>query len=131
MRINDDGRTISMTNEWLAEGVAPAIGNLQHFPLYRSPLWQKAFTKQETVFLKDISEFRETYPEEYERLAVQGIEEMYAIPITIKGKFWGFLGVDTPRRYKGDMYVLESVAYFVADEISKRRLIESSEGKGE
>lgn len=80
MRINDDGRTISMTNEWLAEGVAPAIGNLQHFPLYRSPLWQKAFTKQETVFLKDISEFRETYPEEYERLAVQGIEEMYAIP---------------------------------------------------
>jgi hypothetical protein len=56
---------------------------------------------------------------------------MYAIPITIKGKFWGFLGVDTPRRYKGDMYVLESVAYFVADEISKRRLIESSEGKGE
>ena len=90
-----------------------------------------AKSKQETVFLKDISEFRETYPEEYERLAVQGIEEMYAIPITIKGKFWGFLGVDTPRRYKGDMYVLESVAYFVADEISKRRLIESSEGKGE
>ncbi len=28
------------------------------------------------------------------------------------------------------MYVLESVAYFVADEISKRRIIESSEEKG-
>jgi hypothetical protein len=82
------------------------------------------------VFLADISEFKETDPDEYERLAIQGIEDMYAIPITIKGKFWGFVGVDTPRRYKGEMYVLESVAYFVADEISKRRIIESSEEKG-
>ena len=54
---------------------------------------------------------------------------MYAIPITIKGKFWGFLGVDTPRKYKGDMYVLESVAYFVADEISKRNIIEMKKRK--
>jgi len=130
MRINEDGQTISMTNEWLAEGVAPEIGNLQNFPLDRSPLWHNAFSKQEPVFLTDISEFRESDPDEYERLAIQGIEDMYAIPITIKGKFWGFVGVDTPRRYKGEMYVLESVAYFVADEISKRRIIESSEEKG-
>lgn len=131
MRINEDGRTISMTNEWLEDGVASEKGNLQHFPLERSPLWNKAFANKEAVFLTDISEFIDSDPDEYERLAVQGIEAMYAIPITIKGKFWGFLGVDTPRRYKGDMYVLESVAYFVADEISKRRIIEFSEGKGD
>ena len=131
MRINEDGQTISMTNEWLAEGVAPEIGNLQNFPLDRSPLWHNAFSKQEPVFLTDISEFRESDPDEYERLAIQGIEDMYAIPITIKGKFWGFVGVDTPRRYKGEMYVLESVAYFVADEISKRRIIESPGRKRE
>lgn len=129
MRINEDGHTISMTNEWLAEGVAPEIGNLQDFPLEKSPLWHKAFTNQEPVFLTDISKYKETDPEEYERLAVQGIEDMYAIPITIKGKFWGFVGVDTPRKYKGEMYVLESVAYFVADEISKRNLIKSKKGK--
>ncbi|MGE4446252.1 MAG: diguanylate cyclase [Synergistaceae bacterium] len=129
MRINEDGQTISMTNEWLAEGVAPEIGNLQNFPLDKSPLWHKAFTKQEPVFLTDISEFKETDPDEYDRLAVQGIVDMYAIPITIKGRFWGFVGVDTPRKYKGEMHVLESVAYFVADEINKRRIIESSEEK--
>ncbi|MGD9666254.1 MAG: diguanylate cyclase, partial [Synergistaceae bacterium] len=127
MRINEDGQTISMTNEWLAEGVAPEIGNLQNFPLDKSPLWHKAFTKQEPVFLTDISEFKEIDPDEYDRLAVQGIVDMYAIPITIKGRFWGFVGVDTPRKYKGEMHVLESVAYFVADEINKRRIIESSE----
>ena len=129
MRINEDGHTISMTNEWLAEDVAPEIGNLQNFPLDKSPLWHKAFTKQEPVFLADISEFKETDPDEYERLAKQDIVDMYAIPITIKGKFWGFLGVDTPRKYKGDMYVLESVAYFVADEISKRNIIEMKKRK--
>ena len=129
MRINEDGHTISMTNEWLAEGVAPEIGNLQNFPLEKSPLWHKAFTNQEPVFLTDISKYKETEPEEYERLAVQGIVDMYAIPITIKGKFWGFVGVDTPRKYKGEMYVLESVAYFVADEISKRNLIKTKKGK--
>ncbi len=131
MRINESGQTISMTNEWLGDGVAPEIGNLQNFQLDRSPIWHMAFTKQESVFISDISIFKETEPEEYERLAVQGIEAMYAIPITIRGQFWGFLGVDSPRRYKGDMYVLESVAYFVADEISKRRLIELSEGNGD
>lgn len=129
MRINEDGHTISMTNEWLAEDVAPEIGNLQNFPLDKSPLWHKAFTKQEPVFLADISEFKETDPDEYERLAKQDIVDMYAIPITIKGKFWGFLGVDTPRKYKGDMYVLESVAYFVADEISKSNIIEMKKRK--
>ena len=129
MRINEDGHTISMTNEWLAEGVAPEIGNLQNFPLEKSPLWHKAFTNQEPVFLTDISKYKETEPEEYERLAVQGIVDMYAIPITIKGKFWGFVGVDTPRKYKGEMYVLESVAYFVADEISKRNLIKTKKEK--
>ena len=131
MRINEDGQTISMTNEWLAEGGSPEFGNLQNFPLDRSPLWRNAFSKQEPVFLTDISKFRESDPDEYQRLAVQGIEDMYAIPITIKGKFWGFVGVDTPRRYKGEMYVLESVAYFVADEISKRRIIESPGRKRE
>jgi len=130
MRINEDGKTISMTNEWLAEGIAPEIGNLQNFDLNRSPLWHNAFTKQEPVFLTDISQFKETHPDEYERLAVQGIQNMFATPITIKGKFWGFLGVDTPRKYIGDMYVLESVAYFVADEISKRNIIEMDEDKG-
>ena len=78
---------------------------------------------QEPVILTDISKFKESHPEEYERLAVQGILEMYATPITIKGKFWGFLGVDNSRKHRGDMYVLESVAYFVADEISKRNII--------
>ncbi|NLD05076.1 MAG: GAF domain-containing protein, partial [Synergistaceae bacterium] len=124
MRINGDGHTISMTNEWLAEGIAPEINNLRNFPLEKSPLWHNAFTKHEPVFLTDISEFKETDPEEYERLAAQGIVDMYAIPITIKRKFWGFLGVDTPRKYKGETYVLESVAYFVADEINKRNIIE-------
>ncbi|NLV82828.1 MAG: diguanylate cyclase [Synergistaceae bacterium] len=123
MRINEDGKTISMTNEWLSEGIAPEIGNLQNFDFSKSPLWFRAFTMQEPVVVADISEFKESYPEEYERLAVQGIQNMFATPITIKGKFWGFVGVDSPRKYIGEMHVLESVAYFVADEINKRNII--------
>ena len=129
MRINEDGKSISMTNEWLLEGIAPEIGNLQDYDFSNSPLWYRAFTMQEPVILTDISKFKESHPEEYERLAVQSILEMYATPITIKGKFWGFLGVDNSRKHRGDMYVLESVAYFVADEISKRNIIEMEKDK--
>ncbi|NLX85080.1 MAG: GAF domain-containing protein [Synergistaceae bacterium] len=130
MRINEDGKSISMTNESLGEGIAPEIDNLQNYDFSNSPLWLRAFTMQEPVILSDIAEFKETDPQEYERLAVQGIQNMYATPITIKGKFWGFVGVDTPRKYIGEMYVLESIAYFVADEISKRHIIEMDEDKG-
>ncbi|NLD05774.1 MAG: GAF domain-containing protein, partial [Synergistaceae bacterium] len=131
MRINEDGKSISMTNESLGEGIAPEIDNLQNYDFSNSPLWFRAFTMQEPVILSDIAQFKETHPEEYERLAVQGIQNMYATPITIKGKFWGFVGVDTPRKYIGEMYVLESIAYFVADEISKRHIIEMDEDKGD
>ena len=131
MRINEDGKSISMTNESLGDGIAPEIGNLQNYDFSNSPLWFRAFTMQEPVILSDIAKFKETYPEEYERLAAQGIQTMYATPITIKGKFWGFVGVDTPRKYIGDMYVLESIAYFVADEISKRNIIEMKKDKGD
>ncbi len=130
MRLSEDKRTINMTYEWVRDGVIQEMCNLQDFPLDRSPIWERAFTKQEPVFLTDISQFRDSFPKEYERLAAQKIEDMYAIPITIKGIFWGFLGIDTHRRYKGDMHVLESVAYFVADEISKRRFIELPKDKG-
>lgn len=123
MRINEDRKTISMTNEWVKEGIAPEIGNLQNFDFSCSPLWVRAFTMQEPLFLTDISQIKETYPEEYERLAVQGIQNIFATPITIKGKFWGFVGVDNPRKYIDEMHVLDSVAYFVADEINKRNII--------
>lgn len=119
-----DRTTISMVNEWVAEGIKPEFDNLQNFDFSKSPLWFKAFTMQEPIVLTDISEFKESYPEEYERLAVQGIKNMFATPITIRGKFWGFVGIDTPRKYIGEMYVLESVAYFVADEINKRTVID-------
>lgn len=124
MKLDDGGLTISMTNEWLGEGVSPEMGTFTDFPIGRSTLWHRAFTSNKPFFLENVENIRESQPDDYERLTRQKIEDMYAIPITIKGELWGFLGIDTPRRYKGDMYALESVAYFVADQIAKRMAIE-------
>ncbi len=123
IEMNEDGAHITMTHEWCAEGVSPVINTFRDFELEGSPLWKDVFRNSKPLLLEDIVILKNEHPEEYERIAVQGITCMYAVPFTLQGELAGFLGIDSPRDYRGDINILQSIAHLLADEIYKRRML--------
>jgi diguanylate cyclase (GGDEF)-like protein len=126
LEMDSHNETINMTYEWTAEGVSAQINKMRNFPLKSSPVWNEAFNKRKPIFMEDINELKKDFPKEYERMKIQDIISMYAVPFSISGEFCGFLGIDSPREYKGDIDVLESISYFVSDEIFKRRTLKKT-----
>ena len=130
MEMDDSNGTINMTYEWAAEGFSAQIDIMRNFPLEKSPIWYEAFKSRKPIFMEDINDIRKDFPDEYERIKIQNIVSMYAVPLSISGSFCGFLGIDSPREYNGDIDVLESISYFVSDEIFKRRTLKKTAQNG-
>lgn len=88
------GETLmSQRYEWVEAGVKPEIDNpmLQHLsyaPVFSR--WLENMSKELPVY----GPVRYMSPAERERLESRGILSLLEVPITIDGRFWGFIGFD-------------------------------------
>ena len=109
------GDFISNDYEWCMDGVPPQIENLQTIPLSFFDPWMKRFQRQECVIIKDVEALRDSSPEEYEFIKVQGIHSLVASPLERGGAFCGCLGVDNPpgERLNNISSLLQTLCYFL------------------
>lgn len=92
-----DGSLVAdLIHEWAAEGVTPQISepNLQGVPYDAGfQRWRSELSERRAVHGRI-----ETFPpEEQEFLAAQDIRSLAAVPITVAGEWWGFMGLDDCR----------------------------------
>lgn len=101
--------------EWCAPGVAPQKENLQAVPMSAFGRWIPTFEKQECVVIEDVEDYRVSDPEEYQTLAVQGINSLVVAPLERDGKLTGCLGVDNPPKDKlwNIASLLQTLCYFM------------------
>lgn len=85
------------TYEWCNEGITKEKDNLQNVP-YEGVLdaWFNEFNKHGNVTIEDVEEYKNVNPVIYDILKPQNIHTLVAIPVKIKGKIIGFIGVDNP-----------------------------------
>ena len=78
------------------------------------------------VSIADVDELKEISPEEYHILKEQNISSLLVTPIrsTAEKKVTGFIGVDNPSMFTEDHSLLDTLSYFINDEIKKRTLSE-------
>lgn len=112
----------SNTYEICAEGVEPQIALLQDVPIEAIAFWLKGFETRDYIKVDDVEKLGEDRRLEYEILKEQGIQSLIAIPLYVKGSIKGFLGVDDPKRYKGNIRYLQELSYFLESEISKNAM---------
>lgn len=117
----------SNTYEICAEGVKPQIGHLQDIPIEAAAFWLKGFETRDYIKIDNIQNLGEDRRLEYEILKKQGIESLLAVPLYVKGTVKGFLGIDDPKRYKGNIRYLKELSYFLENEIAKNDLKERLE----
>lgn len=118
----EDRGVASNTYEICGRGVEPQMAFLQDIPLETIAFWLKGFETRDYIKVDDIETLREDRRLEYEILKEQGIHSLLAIPLYVQGTIKGFLGIDDPKRYKGNIRYLKELSYFLENEISKNAL---------
>lgn len=114
------------TYEWCSHNVAPEIHNLQNVNLDVIERWLTIFESEPMVMIPDIDELKEISPDEYSILKNQNISSLLVTPL-YSGKdkqVSGFIGVDNPAWFTKNITLLDSLSYFIVDEMKKRTLSE-------
>ena len=116
------------TYETCREGITPQIENLQAVPIDVVARWVDSFEDQEQKIniIADVDALKDDPARriEYDWLHLQGIKSLVAVPVFIKGKLHGLLGIDNPRAHMGAPALLMQLTYIVANELQKHLLTE-------
>ncbi len=124
---NYDTHTLSNTYEWCGEGVSQELHNLQNIDLDVISHWIEAFYEKGSFAITSVGRNLNKESMEYKLLKAQNIESLIAAPLMDNGKIVGFIGVDDPRRYAFHFELLVSVAYFILNDIQKRKMMSELE----
>lgn len=116
------------TYETCREGITLQIENLQAVPIDVVARWVDSFEDQEQKIniIADVDALKDDPARriEYDWLHLQGIKSLVAVPVFIKGKLHGLLGIDNPRAHMGTPALLMQLTYIVANELQKHLLTE-------
>jgi signal transduction histidine kinase/ActR/RegA family two-component response regulator len=116
-----DPRT-TQVYEWVASGVHPEIHNpdLQNMAFF--PDFEDCYRllKQGMPYIRTLDDCR---PGERDRLAVQSIRSLAAIPVEVSHEFWGFVGFDdchSDRKWSAStIHMLEAAAAAIGGTIER------------
>ncbi len=120
------GKVCNNTYEWCKQGITPQIDNLQNVPIQAIERWLDIFRFEPMVIIPDVDALKDTDPTEYQILKSQMISSLLVSPFRQEAEntVSGFIGVDNPRWFTKDYTLLDSLSYFIIDEMKKRALSE-------
>lgn len=125
---NQSADTISNTYEWHREGLESDLPKLQDLPAELVVKWKRDFADAEAYYVLPENEGKpEKFPDLLRRF---GVKSHMAAPIwegksgtcQRKRKLSGFIGVNNPSRGIEHIKLLQSVAFFVSNDLYKRRM---------
>ena len=121
-----DSAFTSNTYEWCNVGIEAQIDELQDIPYSMIPSWREMLLHDGRVYSENISELPQDVRD---ILEPQEIKSIVVYPLSIQGKYAGFIGFDECIRYKvwtkSELELLRAIAGMIANAL-ERRLFEQS-----
>ncbi len=118
-----DGELTNNTHEWCADGIDPAIEQLQGLPIEIYGPIADALDLGEPFHVPDVAQLEEGIPTR-EILESQAIRSILLVPMRSEGKTYGFIGFDGVRNthafLPGEVYLLQSVADVICSVLTRR-----------
>ncbi|MGD8312448.1 MAG: histidine kinase dimerization/phosphoacceptor domain -containing protein [Gammaproteobacteria bacterium] len=122
-RFEDDGRTMSNTDEWCAPGIEPHINRLQGFPVEAFGYSMSRMRRGEVFHVPDVSRLPAEAAAEKAEFEAEGIRTLINVPIMRRGEMTGFLGFDAVRTRKiwsdNDIRLLKLVGEIFANALDR------------
>ena len=115
--------SFSNTYEWHLEGTKDRRELFQSIPVHLLERWMIEFKNKGELYITYLDKTINKGSLEYEILINHGIKTLIAVPLVENNKIKGFIGIDDPYTHMNNLILLKSVAFFVMDDIRKRKLL--------
>ncbi len=96
-QFSDEGSHISNTHEWCADGIEPAIDNIQNTPVEKFEWAMSRFKRGEVLYIERVADLPPDAASVKTELQRQGIQSLINLPLICAGKVLGFVGFDSVR----------------------------------
>ena len=134
MEYSDDKQTISCTYEVCSDGVFAVRSSLQNIPVSTLSWSTRRIRNLYPVMINNLDELPEEAAEEKKYLKRRGVLSFILIPLIIKKKAWGYIGIDIVDKYRmwnlEDYQWLSSIANIISI-ITKMARINEALDRGE
>ncbi|NEO87573.1 MAG: PAS domain S-box protein [Spirulina sp. SIO3F2] len=125
-RVSANGETISNSHEWCTSGVQPSISQLQNLPFSVFPWAIPKLQKGELLYIPDVEDLPAAAAFEQAQWRAEGIQSLMCVPMMLRGKFMGLVGVDAVRSpqllVKTSLNLLRLVAEIFVGALERRRI---------
>lgn len=116
-------KVMKNTFEWCKPGISADIGNLQNIPLRDAERWLEMFDVKGEFSISSLDMEVDPQSEEYRILTDQGTHSLMAAPMIHGNQIVGMIGIDDPRKNRGDLLLLRSISQFILAEMEKNRMV--------
>lgn len=126
LELGEDGTTTSNTHEWVADGVASQIADLQNLPMDQFEWLDARLSKGQIINVGDVAELPEEAVSEIRYCAQMEVASGIAVPMLVGGRdavgFLGFASSTVGRAQPDDIVTLLRIAagMFVSAILRKR-----------
>ncbi|MHC1731381.1 MAG: histidine kinase N-terminal 7TM domain-containing protein [Bacteroidales bacterium] len=119
------------THEWCAEGITPAIQDLQNIPCNSLPQWMKKLRNFENIYIPSVAGLPDDWFAEREILAAQEIQSLVVVPLIYLHRLLGFIGFDSVKAVRvwkeEEIHLLRILGDLFAGAIERLRVQQSLE----
>ncbi|GJL70439.1 MAG: hypothetical protein NPIRA06_30740 [Nitrospirales bacterium] len=98
--IVDDGKTMNNTHEWCETGIEPQITRLQGLRIQDLPWFADRLTSGPFFQISSVANLPLEASAEKDVFERQQIQSLVIVPMVLRGKLFGFLGLDSVRHEK-------------------------------
>lgn len=98
--ISPNGKTVSNTHEWCAEGIEQQKSNLQNIPVNTIQWWMEQLKTTEKIYIPRVADLPDELSNFREMLEAQAIQSLIGIPMVYEKALIGFFGFDSVREEK-------------------------------
>ena len=123
IQFSEDGKQMSNTYEWCAEGTESQMDRIQDMPADTFPWWVEQYRNKKNVNIPNVDSLPPEAEAEKKELKSQGIRSLLSIPMLKNGFVYGFLGLDAVKEEQtwteNQIMLLTVVAELVSNAYTK------------
>ena len=97
---SNEGKQISNSYEWCAQGIEAQIHRIQNLSVDKFPWWLEKIRKNKHVYIQEVDKLPPQAEAEKKEFKTQGIGSLLTIPMMKNGIVFGFLGLDKVKEKK-------------------------------
>lgn len=125
LELNEGRSKGTITFQWCESSGFHANLRNQEFSLSKLPLWNRGSASSSTVLQAELSAALRDSPNQALWMRRHGIVHLMAAPFLLQDRELGYVAVANARGGRRDPSLLESISYFVINELQKRRLCQA------